>query len=133
MGWHELVIEGDDDESAELERSARAGAPVARFPRMMGQRENQDAIRLGPVNQGEWEVADNDSSCIGWSSGARLGKFKRESNRLLDGRREFLTPTGPCRAVVVDFREELKARRRHEASSLHRARRRASAKTSSAE
>ena len=98
----------------------------------MRQCQDQNAFRLRTVDQGEWEVLQEDLPGVCFSRGARLRKGQRAHCSLLDGRRKLNSDAGTRLRVKLNFVYVLAAGRRQKTSTSHFAIRRASAKTSSA-
>ena len=100
---------------------------------MMRNRENHDAIRLWPINDGKWEVLDDDAANSWRCRRARERKSQRARGRFLDGGGETRPLARLNLLVVGDFGKKLLARRRDKTRPFHRVLRLASAKTFSAE
>jgi len=74
---------------------------------MMRDGENDDAIGLRAVHQGETEPLDDDPACIGAGSGAGLRKRKSAGCSFFHGHGEALAQAGLRFIVINDFGEKL--------------------------
>jgi len=108
-------------------------APMPGQPCMMRNRENHDAIRLWPINDGKWEVLDDDAANSWRCRRARERKSQSARGRFLDCGSETHPLAGLNLIVVGDVGKKLLARRRDKTRPFHRVLRLASAKTFSAE
>ena len=95
--------------------------------------ENHDAIRLWPINDGKWEVLDDDAANSWCCRLARELKGQSARGRFLDCGSETHPLAGLNLIVVGDVGKKLLARRRDKTRPFHRVLRLASAKTFSAE
>lgn len=100
---------------------------------MMRNREDHNAIRLWPINDGKWEVLDDDAANSWRCRRTRERKSQSTRGRFLDGGSETHPLARLGLIVVGDVGKKLLARRRDKTRPFHRVLRLASAKTFSAE
>lgn len=78
----------------------------------MRQCQDQNARWLRTVDQGEWEVLQEDLPGVRFRRGARLRKGQRAHSSLLDGRRKPDSDAGTGLRVKLNFVYVLAAGRR---------------------
>jgi len=98
----------------------------------MRERKDGDAVGIGPIYDSERKVLEKDSPSVFGRGRTGERKGKGASRCVLDSRSETRAKPRFSLVVVDDFGQKLAARCRDESGALHRVRRRASAKTSSA-
>ena len=106
--------------------------PVARLTRVMRERKDSDAVGIGPIYDSERKIFEKNSQRVFGRARTSERKGKGASRCLLDCCSESYTEPRPLLVVVDDFGQKLTSRCCNESGALHRDRRRASAKTSSA-
>ena len=107
-------------------------SPVLRPPRMMCDREDDDTLGVGPVDQCVGEVLQKQSSYLSRNRRTPVRECNRTGRGFLDGSDEPRPKARLLVAVVGNRREQFPACRSNEPCAVHRDMRRASAKTSSA-
>ena len=95
--------------------------------------EYREAIRLWPINDGTWEVLDDDAANSWCCRPACERKSQSARGRVLDGGSKTQPLARMNFIVAGDVGKKLLARRRDKTRAFHRVLRLASAKTFSAE
>ena len=106
--------------------------PVVRPTGVMCEGKDGDAVGIGPIYDSKRKVLQKDLPSVFGRGRAGERKGKGPSRCVLDSRSETRAKSRFFLVVVEDFGQKLAPRCRDESGVLHRVRRRASAKTSSA-
>jgi len=106
--------------------------PVTGPTRVMREREYDDAIGVWTVYDCEGKVLQKNAPCIFRCNRTSQRKSNSPGSSFFHGSGEAFAETRSLLVVIDDFGEKFSSRGRDETGSLHRFKRRASAKTSSA-